>query len=134
MGILVMGTLHTNGAGQTVDRIVNVFPTDKQPHVRTMLSTSLRGVVSQQLVPSKEGSGLVAALEILINTPATANLIRQGKLDQLETAMQSGRKTGMCTMDKALADLFDKGEISGRSAYDFANDKNKFKDHRLLEA
>jgi twitching motility protein PilT len=134
MGILVMGTLHTNGAGQTVDRIVNVFPTDKQPHVRTMLSTSLRGVVSQQLVPRKEGSGLVAALEVLINTPATANLIRQGKLDQLETAMQSGRKTGMCTMDKALGDLFDKGEISGRSAYDFAKDKNKFKDHRLLEA
>jgi twitching motility protein PilT len=134
MGILVMGTLHTNGAAQTVDRIVNVFPTDKQPHVRTMLSTSLRGVVSQQLIPRKEGSGLVAALEILINTPATANLIRQGKLDQLETAMQSGRKTGMCTMDKALANLFDSGAITGRSAYEFANDKEKFKEHRLLDS
>jgi len=133
MGILVMGTLHTNGAGQTVDRIVNVFPSDKQAHVRTMLSTSLRGVISQQLVPRKEGSGLAAALEILVNTPATANLIRQGKLDQLETAMQSGRKSGMCTMDKALNDLFDKGVISGRSAYEFANDKDKFKDHRLLD-
>jgi len=134
MGILVMGTLHTNGAAQTVDRIVNVFPTDKQPHVRTMLSTSLRGVVSQQLIPRKEGSGLVASLEILINTPATANLIRQGKLDQLETAMQSGRKTGMCTMDKALANLFDSGAITGRSAYEFANDKEKFKEHRLLDS
>jgi twitching motility protein PilT len=134
MGILVMGTLHTNGAAQTVDRIVNVFPTDKQPHVRTMLSTSLRGVVSQQLIPRKEGSGLVASLEILINTPATANLIRQGKLDQLETAMQSGRKTGMCTMDKALANLFDSGTITGRSAYEFANDKEKFKEHRLLDS
>jgi twitching motility protein PilT len=133
MGILVMGTLHTNSAAQTVDRIVNVFPTEKQPHVRTMLSTSLRGVVSQQLVPRKEGSGLVAALEILINTPATANLIRQGKLDQLETAMQSGRKTGMCTMDKALANLFDSGTITGRSTYEFANDKEKFKEHRLLD-
>jgi len=133
MGILVMGTLHTNGAGQTVDRIVNVFPSDKQAHIRTMLSTSLRGVVSQQLVPKKEGSGLVAALEILINTPATANLIRQGKLDQLETAMQSGRKTGMCTMDRTLNELFDKGTITGRSAYDFANDKDKFKEHRLLD-
>jgi twitching motility protein PilT len=131
MGILVMGTLHTNGAGQTVDRIVNVFPTDKQSHVRTMLSTSLRGVVSQQLVPRKSG-GLVAALEILVNTPATANLIRQGKLDQLETAMQSGRKQGMNTMDKALQELFDRGQISGRSAYDFANDKHKFEEHRLL--
>jgi twitching motility protein PilT len=134
MGILVMGTLHTNGAAQTVDRIVNVFPTDKQPHVRTMLSTSLRGVVSQQLVPRKEGSGLVAALEILINTPATANLIRQGKLDQLETAMQSGRKTGMCTMDKALATLFDSGTITGQSAYNFANEKQKFKEHRLQDS
>jgi twitching motility protein PilT len=134
MGILVMGTLHTNGAAQTVDRIVNVFPTDKQPHVRTMLSTSLRGVVSQQLVPRKGETGLVAALEILINTPATANMIRQGKLDQLETAMQSGRKAGMTTMDKALNSLFDQGTISGQSAYEFANDKQKFQDHRLVEA
>ena len=132
MGILVMGTLHTNGAAQTVDRIVNVFPTDKQSHVRTMLSTSLRGVVSQQLVPRK-GGGLAAALEILVNTPATANLIRQGKLDQLETSMQSGRKNGMQTMDSALSKLFDNGIISGKHAYEFANEKEKFKDHRTLE-
>ncbi len=132
MGILVMGTLHTNGAGQTVDRIVNVFPTDKQSHVRTMLSTSLRGVVSQQLVPRKGEKGLVAALEILVNNSATSNLIRQGKLDQLETAMQSGRKTGMCTMDKALQELFDRGQITGRNAHAFANDKQKFEEHRLL--
>jgi twitching motility protein PilT len=132
MGILVMGTLHTNGAGQTVDRIVNVFPTEKQSHVRTMLSTSLRGVVSQQLVPRKGGSGLVAALEILVNNSATANLIRQGKLDQLETAMQAGRKAGMCTMDKALEELFNREQITGKSAYDFANEKTKFEDHRLL--
>ena len=90
MGILVMGTLHTNGAAQTVDRIVNTFPADKQSHIRTMLSTSLRGVISQQLLPTKGKPGRVAALEILINTAAVANLIRQGKLDQLETAMQSG--------------------------------------------
>jgi len=126
MGILVMGTLHTNGAAQTVDRIVNVFPTDKQSHVRTMLSTSLRGVVSQQLVPKKDGNGLVAALEILVNNSATANLIRQGKLDQLETAMQSGRRAGMCTMDGTLKDLMDKALISGKSAYEFANEKSKF--------
>jgi twitching motility protein PilT len=132
MGILVMGTLHTNGAGQTVDRIVNVFPAAKQNHVRTMLSTSLRGVISQQLIPQKDGSGLVAALEILVNSPATANLIRQGKLDQLETAMQAGRKTGMCTMDKSLEDLFNREKITGKSAYDFANEKTKFEEHRLL--
>ncbi len=99
MGILVMGTLHTNGAAQTVDRIVNVFPADKQPHVRTMLSTSLRGVISQQLLQRADGGGRVAALEILVNTPAVANLIRQGKLDQLETTMQSGGSFGMRTMD-----------------------------------
>src|SRR5208283_811726 len=87
MGILVMGTLHTNGAAPTVDRMVNAFPSDKQSHVRTMLSTSLRGVVSQQLLKKKDGSGRVAALEILVNTPAAANLIRQGKLDQLENTM-----------------------------------------------
>ena len=69
MGILVMGTLHTNGAAATVDRLVNAFPADKQPHVRTMLSTSLRGVVSQQLIPKADKQGRVAALEILINTP-----------------------------------------------------------------
>jgi twitching motility protein PilT len=126
MGILVMGTLHTNGAAQTVDRIVNVFPSDKQSHVRTMLSTSLRGVVSQQLIPRKDNKGLVAALEILVNNPATANLIRQGKLDQLETAMQSGRRAGMCTMDGTLKELVDKAMISGKSAYEFANNKSKF--------
>jgi len=131
MGILVMGTLHTNGAAQTVDRIVNVFPSDKQNHVRTMLSTSLRGVISQQLIPRKDRGGLTAALEILVNNPATGNLIRQGKLDQLETAMQSGRRAGMCTMDGTLKDLMDKAIISGQSAYEFANDKSKFEAVKL---
>ena len=98
MGILVMGTLHTNGAAQTVDRIVNTFPADKQNHIRTMLSTSLRGVISQQLLATQDRPGRVAALEIMVNTPAVANLIRQGKLDQIETAMQSGGSIGMQTM------------------------------------
>ena len=94
--MLVMGTLHTNGAAATVDRMVNVFPSDKQSHVRTMLSTSLRGVVSQQLLKRADRTGRVAALEILVNTPAVANLIRQGKLDQLETVMQSGCARAAC--------------------------------------
>jgi twitching motility protein PilT len=126
MGILVMGTLHTNGAAQTVDRIVNTFPADKQSHIRTMLSTSLRGVISQQLLPTKGKPGRVAALEILVNTAAVANLIRQGKLDQLETAMQSGGATGMRTMDSALAELVEKQIVSGREAYQQANNKTKF--------
>ncbi len=128
MGILVMGTLHTNGAAQTVDRIVNSFPTDKQAHVRTMLSTSLRGVISQQLIPKKGKPGLVPALEILVNTPAVANLIRQGKLDQLENAMQGGGKMGMCTMDNALRNLMDIAMISGKSAYQAAIEKRSFED------
>ncbi len=126
MGILVMGTLHTNGAAQTVDRIINSFPADKQSHIRTMISTSLRGVVSQQLLPTKHKAGRVAALEVLINTPAVSNLIRQGKLDQLETAMQAGGNQGMKTMDNALMDLVTKDVITGEDAYMQANHKTPF--------
>ena len=126
MGILVMGTLHTNGAAATVDRIVNVFPSDKQSHIRTMLSTSLKGVISQQLIKRKDGGGRAAAMEILVNTPAVGNLIRQGKLDQLETVMQSSGKTGMQTMDSALKRMLDDGSISGLEAYRNAMDKSKF--------
>jgi twitching motility protein PilT len=130
MGILVMGTLHTNGAGQTVDRIVNTFPADKQSHIRTMLSTSLRGVISQQLLPTKDKPGRVAALEILVNTSAVANLIRQGKLDQLETAMQSGGGAGMQIMDTALMELVESGRVSGQEAYQQANNKTRFQSVR----
>ena len=126
MGILVMGTLHTNGAAQTVDRIINSFPADKQSHIRTMISTSLRGVVSQQLLPTCNRPGRAAALEIMVNTPAVANLIRQGKLDQLETAIQSGGRIGMKTMDNALMELVDRGEVSGHEAYQQANNKHMF--------
>ncbi len=126
MGILVMGTLHTNGSAQTVDRIINSFPADKQSHIRTMLSTSLRGVISQQLLPTKHKPGRIAVLEIMINTPAVANLIRQGKLDQLETAMQSGGNIGMQTMDSALMDLVERAFVSGREAYQQANNKSMF--------
>jgi twitching motility protein PilT len=126
MGILVMGTLHTNGAAATVDRIVNAFPSDKQAHVRTMLSTSLRGVISQQLIPRADKRGRVAALEILINTPAVSNLIRQGKLDQLENTMQSGAQFGMRTMDTAIQELLDRSLITGRSAYEKAINKQRF--------
>jgi twitching motility protein PilT len=130
MGILVMGTLHTNGAAPTVDRMVNAFPSDKQSHVRTMLSTSLRGVISQQLLKKADGSGRVAALEILINTPASANLIRQGKLDQIENVMQTGGQYGMRTMDSAIQQLFDSGQVSGAEAYQKAINKTKFEQHK----
>ena len=130
MGILVMATLHTNGAAATVDRLVNAFPSDKQPHVRTMLSTSLRGVVSQQLIQKADKAGRVAALEILINTPAVANLIRQGKLDQLENAMQSGAATGMKLMDTAIQGLLDSRQISGKEAFKKSINKGKFEQFR----
>ncbi len=126
MGILVMGTLHTNGAAATVDRMVNAFPADKQPHVRTMLSTSLRGVVSQQLIPRADKKGRVAALEILINTPAIANLIRQGKMDQLENGMQTGTAAGMRLMDAAIQILLDQKQITGHEAFKKAINKAKF--------
>ena len=128
MGILVMGTLHTNGAAPTVDRMVNVFPSDKQSHVRTMLSTSLRGVVSQQLLQRADKQGRVAALEILLNTPACSNLIRQGKLDQLENVMQSGAQLGMRTMDSAIQQLLDRRQITGREAHKKAINKLKFEE------
>ncbi len=130
MGILVMGTLHTNGAAPTVDRIINVFPSDKQSHVRTMLSTSLRGVVSQQLLQRADKQGRVAALEILVNTPAAANLIRQGKLDQLDNAMQTGGQFGMRTMDSAIQQLLDSRQITGKEAYKKAINKAKFEEFR----
>ncbi len=126
MGILVMGTLHTNGAAQTVDRMINVFPSDKQSHVRTMLSTSLRGVISQQLLQRADKAGRVAALEILINNTAASNLIRQGKLDQLENTMQSGAQTGMRTMDSSIQALYDQQVVTGREAYKKAINKSRF--------
>ncbi|MDH3266106.1 MAG: PilT/PilU family type 4a pilus ATPase [Gammaproteobacteria bacterium] len=131
MGILVMGTLHTNGAAPTVDRIINSFPANKQDHIRTMISTSLRGVVSQQLLPTKHKPGRIASLEIMINTSAVANLIRQGKLDQLETAMQSGGNVGMQTMDAALMQLVERRFVSGKEAYLQASNKSKFERVKL---
>ncbi len=117
IGILVFGTLHTNSAVATVDRIINVFPAGEQPRVRTMLSTSLVGVVSQQLVRRADGKGRVAALEILVNNPAIGNLIREGKTEQLRSALQSGGLQGMQSLDTALRKLVDAKLVSGQDAY-----------------
>jgi twitching motility protein PilT len=106
--------------------MVNAFPADKQSHVRTMLSTSLRGVISQQLLQRADKQGRVAALEILVNTPAVSNLIRQGKLDQLENTMQSGAAHGMRTMDSAIQQLLDQRLITGKEAYKKGINKQKF--------
>lgn len=128
-GIMVMGTLHTNSAAATVDRIINTFSVDKQPHIRTMLSTSLRGIVSQQLIRRADGQGMVAAVEILVNTPAVSNAIREGKIDQIENIIQGGALLGMQSMDNALRQLLDARQIKGADAYEAAYVKSQFKQY-----
>ncbi|MCG6869548.1 MAG: PilT/PilU family type 4a pilus ATPase [Gammaproteobacteria bacterium] len=125
-GILILGTLHTNSAAASIDRIINTFPGDKQSHVRTMLSTSLRGVIAQQLLKREDRQGMAAAVEIMVNTPAVANTIREGKLDQLENAIQGGALMGMQSMDNALRGLLDRNVISGKTAYAAAQVKAQF--------
>ncbi len=121
-GHLVFGTLHTSTAPSTVDRIIDQFPPDRQAQVRVMLSESLRGVISQTLC-RKVGGGRVAAMEILLVTPALSNLIREGKTFQMPSIMQTSRKLGMVTMMDALVSLVEKGEVEPREAYLKAPDK-----------
>ncbi|MCC6811978.1 MAG: type IV pilus twitching motility protein PilT [Deltaproteobacteria bacterium] len=123
-GHLVFATLHTNTAAATVDRIINQFPADRQEQIRLMLSTSLLGVVSQTLC-KKVGGGRVAALEVLIGTPAIANLIREGKTFQIPSAMQTGKSVGMQTLCDALCDLVKSKQIEAEEAYRCAVDKKE---------
>ena len=125
-GILVMGTLHTNRASSTVDRIINAFPAKQQSQVRAMLSTSLKAVIAQQLVRRQDGNGMLGAVEILINNSAVANLIREGKTDQLESTMQGGGISGMQTMDSVLTKMLNQGLISREEAYLKAFNKSVF--------
>ena len=125
-GILVLGTVHTNGAAATVDRIVNAFPPTEQARIRGMLSTSLVGVISQQLVRRSDGKGRVAALEILVNNSAIANILRDGKTEQITTAIQGGSLQGMQSMDTALRRLLDAKQITGKDAYRKAINKKEF--------
>lgn len=126
MGILVMATLHTSTAASSVDRILNVFPSGEEAYVRTMLSTSLVGIISQQLVRRSDGKGRVAALEIMINNPAIANVLREGKTEQLENIIQGGAMQGMQLMDTALQRLVDSQLITGEDAYMKARNKSLF--------
>jgi twitching motility protein PilT len=109
-GHLVFGTLHTSSAAKTVDRIVDVFPAAEKDMVRTMLSESLRAVISQSLL-KKKGGGRVAAHEIMIGTPAIRNLIRENKVAQMYSAIQTGQKDGMQTLDQCLKDLVKRGTV-----------------------
>ena len=115
-GHLVLGTLHTGNASRTLDRLLDVFPVDQQEQTRTMVSESLRGIISQQLVPRADGKGRVLALETLTNTPAVANVIREARTYMLPGIIQTGKKQGMQLMDDALAALRDHGLITADEA------------------
>ena len=128
-GHLVFGTLHTSTAAKTVDRIIDVFPTDQQEQVRAMLSESLKGVICQQLLKTAEGTGRVAALEIMLGTPAIANLIREGKTFQIPSIMQTARKDGMQLMDQHLLDLLKTKKVNPEEAYRCAIDKKQFEQY-----
>ncbi len=128
-GHLVLGTLHTGNASRTLDRVLDVFPVDQQDQIRVMVSESLRGVISQQLVPRLDGGGRVLALEVLTNTPAVANVIREAKTFMLPGIIQTGRKQGMRLMDDSLAQLFDEGIIGGSEAIARAEQKPAMRQH-----
>lgn len=128
-GHLVFGTLHTSTAAKTVDRIIDVFPTDQQEQVRAMLSESLKGVICQQLLKTAEGHGRVAALEIMVGTPAIANLIREGKTFQIPSIMQTAKKEGMQLMDQHLLDLLKTKKVNPEEAYRCSVDKKQFEQY-----
>ena len=128
-GHLVFGTLHTSTAAKTVDRIIDVFPTDQQEQVRAMLSESLKGVICQQLLKTADGKGRVAALEIMLGTPAIANLIREGKTFQIPSIMQTAKKDGMQLLDQHLLDLLKTKMVNPEEAYRCAVDKKQFEQY-----
>lgn len=125
-GHLVFATLHTTSAAKTVDRVIEVFPVTEQEQIRNTLADGLRAVITQTLFKRKDKKGRVAALEIMIANPAVRNLIREGKTFQIPTALQTGKKYGMQTLDDAIMDLLNKKIIAADDAYTKAVEKNKF--------
>lgn len=126
-GHLVFGTLHTQSAAKTVDRIIDVFPHDQQEQIRATLADSLQAVVAQTLFKRRDTRGRCAALEILIATPAVRNLIRDGKTFQIPTVLQTGKKFGMQSLDDAILDHLEKGRINPEDAYLHCLDKARFR-------
>jgi twitching motility protein PilT len=126
LGILVFGTLHTNSAAKTIDRIINAFPSDQQAQTRTMLSESLRAVIAQQLIRTSDGRGRCAANEILLGSTALASMIREGKISQISSIIQTGTASGMQSMDSHLTRLINEQKITRSAAYEKAIDKSLF--------
>jgi twitching motility protein PilT len=122
-GHLVLATLHTGSAARTLDRVLDVFPTDQREQIRVMVSESLRGIISQQLVPREDGRGRVLALEILLRSEAVAACIRDGKTFMLPGIMQTGGKLGMRLLDDSLFQLYEGGYISAEEAYTRSDQK-----------
>ncbi len=125
-GHLVLGTMNTNDAIQTILRIINAFSPDEQSIVRNMISESLKGIICQQLVPRKDGKGVVAVYEVLVVNQAVTNLIRKGNLEQLINIITTGRAEGMIPFDASLRHLFDQGMISGAEVFERCLDKKQF--------
>ena len=128
-GHLVLATLHTGNAARTLDRVLDVFPNDQREQIRIMVSESLRGVISQQLIPRVDGNGRALALELLMNTPAVANCIREGKTYMLPGIMQTGKAVGMITMDDSLKNLYNHGAISQEETLARCFDKSNMTKH-----
>ncbi|KQQ94733.1 type IV pili twitching motility protein PilT [Leifsonia sp. Leaf325] len=126
-GHLVFATLHTQSAAQTIDRIIDVYPPHQQNQVRAQLAATLKGVVTQTLVKRASGQGRVVATEILITTPAIANLVREGQTFQVPSAMQAGRAHGMHTLDQHLAELVNSGKITREAGFEKSNDRESLK-------
>ncbi len=126
LGILIFGTLHTNSAAKTIDRIINAFPSKQQSQTRTMLSESLKAVIAQQLLKTKDGRGRCAAVEILIGSSALASMIREGKISQISSLIQTGSSVGMQSMDDNLMKLVREGTITKEAAYEKAIEKQLF--------
>jgi twitching motility protein PilT len=126
MGALVFGTLHTNSAAKTIDRLIDVFPADEQPQARLSLSESLAAIVAQLLLPRADGAGRVAVHEILLRTPALPNLIREGNVPMLANVLQAGKKDGMQLLDETLWDLVQRKVVTARDAAAKAQDKARF--------
>jgi twitching motility protein PilT len=125
-GHLVFGTINTTSAARTIDRLLDVFPPDEQPQIRSMISESIKGIVCQQLIPRKDGAGRALALEILMNTAAVANLIRERKLFQIPSIIQTSKQQGMLLLDNSLLELVNAGVIDGVEAYYAADNKAHF--------
>lgn len=129
MGTLVFGTLHTNSATKTIDRLIDAFPASQQSQIRTTLADSICAIVSQLLLPTSDGQGRCAAYEILLRTNSLPNIIREGNTTMLSSVIQSGLNDGMCAMDDSLEDLLRKNKITGAAAMHKAKDKPRFKNY-----